>query len=152
MISEVELERVTVHSLEELRTFWTRVLEKYFGPRTLCLLIGPMGAGKTECLKQVSQIGHFGEVASPSFAIHHRAKNSQGKTLDHVDLFRLESQEDLEGTGFWDLFEITDSWIFVEWGDLVAAESWPYSWPTLILRINKQTETSRQLSLSRLIR
>ncbi|MBK7963586.1 MAG: tRNA (adenosine(37)-N6)-threonylcarbamoyltransferase complex ATPase subunit type 1 TsaE [Bdellovibrionales bacterium] len=87
MISEVELERVTVHSLEELRTFWIRALEKYFGPRTLCLLIGPMGAGKTECLKQVSQIGHFGEVASPSFAIHHRTKNSQGKTLDHVDLF-----------------------------------------------------------------
>lgn len=151
IVSEVEIERVNVHNLEELRAFWERALKKYFVPRTLCLLIGPMGAGKTECLKQICKIGNFGEVASPSFSIHHGTRNSQGQTLDHVDLFRLKSEDDLEGTGFWDLFEAPESWIFVEWGDLIAVESWPYSWNTLLVRLEKQSETSRQIVLSRLI-
>ncbi len=112
-----------------------------------------MGAGKTECLKQVSAIGQFSGVSSPSFAIHHRSQNPQGQTLDHVDLFRLQSEEDLDGTGFWDLFQSSESWIFVEWGDMLESEFWPLNWPTLLVRLEKTgQQQERRITLSRLVR
>src|SRR5687768_6250737 len=92
------LENLEIADIQELKKFWKQTIDRYFTPRTLCLLKGALGAGKTESLKQIYQLFGFQDSASPSFAIHHRAQNPRGQTLDHVDLYRLNDYDDLEST------------------------------------------------------
>src|SRR5688572_6852064 len=97
--------------------------------RVIFLFIGEVGSGKTTTVSELCKSLKMNEVASPSFAIHHRYENKNGQSLDHVDLYRLKSEEDLESTGFWDLFSQEKAWIVVEWADQISTDSWPVYWP-----------------------
>ena len=68
-------------------------------------LHGNMGSGKTHFVKALAdELGLDGSKASsPTFAIHQEYKNSK-VTLHHIDLFRLESIDEIESSGFWDEF------------------------------------------------
>ncbi len=98
--------------------------------RNLFLFVGEVGSGKTSLISEVCQTLGFREVASPSFAIHHRYENNLGKSLDHVDLYRLKDEADLDSTGFWDLFQQAEACVMVEWADRIADHAWPINWPT----------------------
>ena len=117
-----------VKNISELKFFWKKSIDQFFQKKALCLLVGPVGSGKTESLKQIYDLYGFKDAASPSFAIHHQSRNQSGQILDHVDLYRIKDQDDLESTGFWDLFQSQASWIFVEWADLISLEAWPANW------------------------
>ena len=99
--------------------------------RILILLEGPMGAGKTQFTRYFIEALGSTETASPSFAIHHRYQTRKGN-VDHFDLFRLENEEDLESTGFWDLFLDSNGLMIVEWADrlndLGLQEQLPKQW------------------------
>ena len=69
--------------------------------KTIVALQGPMGVGKTEFVKHLCGKFRSDTVASPTFAIHHRYSSLRG-TIDHLDLYRLENEDELETTGFWD--------------------------------------------------
>lgn len=74
-----------------------------FQPRPkLVFLRGEMGSGKTSFVSKVADVLGAPDAASPSFALHTRYEGIRG-VIDHLDLDRLESAEDLESTGFWDL-------------------------------------------------
>lgn len=147
-----ELESYEIADIQALNAFWKKIIDQYFGPKVLCLLVGPVGSGKTESLKQIYNLYGFMDAASPSFAIHHRALNSQGKILEHVDLYRIQNLQDLESTGFWDLFQSTESWIFVEWGNLLDSEMWPMDWPAFQVEIKVSANGGqRRLILSRFV-
>lgn len=112
----------------------------------LVLLEGDLGAGKTQITKWIVQaLGGQDPVTSPTFGIHHRYQTPAG-FVDHVDLYRLESAEDLESTGFWDLFNSSD-FILVEWAQRLPEEAWPPHWQKVFLDIKIQGE--KRLVLSR---
>ncbi len=79
-------------------------------------LIGPLGAGKTEWVKGLAAgLGIDSRVvASPTFVI--ASEYPGGRGLAHVDLYRLESEEALEATGFRDLLT-PGAIVAVEWAD-----------------------------------
>jgi len=82
-------------------------------------LIGPLGAGKTEWVKGLAEgLGVDPElVASPTFVI---ASEYPGRRrLAHVDLYRIESEPELEATGFLDLLA-PGMVVAVEWADRFA--------------------------------
>lgn len=85
-------------------------------------LIGPLGAGKTAFVKGLADgLGvDPGQVASPTFVIAAEYALDGGRRLAHVDCYRLESAEALDGAGFQDLLG-PDSVVAVEWADLAAA-------------------------------
>lgn len=116
-----------VSSIEELKDIYQKLIPQ-FRDRTLVLLSGPVGAGKTTSVQVLAKLLGIDQVASPSFAIHHRYESKQGQSIDHVDLYRLDDEDDLESTGFWDLFGQARSLVIVEWADRLDPESLPMNW------------------------
>lgn len=125
-------------------------LKSILSKKTLLLFVGEVGAGKTTTISELCRLLHMQEVASPSFAIHHRYENNKGQSLDHVDLYRLKSEEDLESTGFWDLFSQDSGWIVVEWADYLSSEAWPIYWPTYEVRFQKGLGEKRTVQIKKL--
>ena len=58
----------------------------------------------------------------------------------------VESDEDLESIGFWDLFAQEKSWFFVEWGDRLPSSSIPLNWGLWKINIQKNENESRHLT------
>ena len=125
-----------------------RELQSLFKERTLLLLEGPVGAGKTELVKALAkQLGIF-DPASPSFAIHYHYEN-ETYSMDHVDLYRLESEDDLESTGFWDLFSEKKGLIIVEWAERLNEDLLPMHWHKIKVRIRKlAADNERDIQIS----
>lgn len=124
-------------------------LKKLFRPRTLLLLEGPVGAGKTELVKALCHELGLPQTASPSFAIHLRYENADGSQfMDHVDLYRLESEDDLESTGFWDLFGALSGLVVIEWSDRLNQDLLPLNWYKIRVTIKKlPAENEREISI-----
>lgn len=116
-----------VSSKDELKGIYQQLVSN-FKDRTLVLLMGEVGVGKTTSVQLFSDILGCKEVASPSFAIHHRYETSDDKNIDHLDLYRLKDDDDLESTGFWDLFMQKQSIIMIEWADRLELNSLPLNW------------------------
>jgi tRNA threonylcarbamoyladenosine biosynthesis protein TsaE len=84
----------------------------------LVALIGPLGAGKTLFVKGLAEgLGlDPARVASPTFVIASEYVAPEGRRLAHVDLYRLQSEAELEAVGFLDLLA-PGAIVAVEWGD-----------------------------------
>ncbi|MDQ6665529.1 MAG: tRNA (adenosine(37)-N6)-threonylcarbamoyltransferase complex ATPase subunit type 1 TsaE [Acidobacteriota bacterium] len=90
-------------------------------PRGAVLLIGNLGAGKTTLVKGiVSGLGAapIEEVSSPTFTLIHEYGGPRGAApkVFHVDLYRLETEREVESLGLDDLFD-TQSLVLIEWGE-----------------------------------
>jgi tRNA threonylcarbamoyladenosine biosynthesis protein TsaE len=85
-------------------------------------LIGPLGAGKTVFVKGLAEgLGiDPAAVTSPTFVISSEYPTAAGRLLAHVDLYRVESRDELESAGFADLLE-PGAVVAVEWGDRFPA-------------------------------
>ena len=98
------------------------------GSKEVVLMEGPLGIGKSEwvrcCLKT---LGYEKEVSSPSFAIHH-VYHIKARVIDHIDLYRLQKESELESIDFFDLFLRDTGLIFIEWADRLSKEALPKDW------------------------
>ncbi|HEX4923415.1 MAG TPA: tRNA (adenosine(37)-N6)-threonylcarbamoyltransferase complex ATPase subunit type 1 TsaE [Bdellovibrionales bacterium] len=116
----------TVYGIQnetEFKELAARLARQMRAPLIL-LLNGPMGAGKTLWVRSTVETLGGKWVSSPSFAVIQRYAVDHG-TIDHVDLFRLKNDRDLESTGFWDLLDDRKTMIFVEWADRLPQDVWP---------------------------
>jgi tRNA threonylcarbamoyladenosine biosynthesis protein TsaE len=119
-------------------------------PRVVLLLEGEMGAGKTQIVHWLLEsVGSKGEVCSPTYAVHNHYEVDHF-SVDHLDLYRLESEEDLESTGFWDLFGQASGIIVLEWADRLEEGALPPNWMRLQIRIQKGYRETRQVYLSKI--
>lgn len=80
-------------------------------------LIGPLGAGKTVFVKGLAEgLGIDSRlVASPTFVIASQYPGA-ARPFAHVDLYRVESEVELEAAGFVDLLA-PGAVVAVEWAD-----------------------------------
>lgn len=79
------------------------------------LLIGNLGAGKTTLAKGIAKgrgAAQPEQVSSPTFTLIHE----YGPELYHVDLYRLDSAEEVETLGLDEIFE-KNALTLVEWGE-----------------------------------
>lgn len=126
MGKETLVESHLITSVADLQS-WVDDLKHEIQHQQIILLEGAMGVGKTQftrCL--VSSLGSE-EAASPSYAILNHYETNWGD-VEHLDLYRLEDEEDLESTGFWDLFANPTSLIIVEWADRLDQSMLPPNW------------------------
>ncbi|MCL2403790.1 MAG: tRNA (adenosine(37)-N6)-threonylcarbamoyltransferase complex ATPase subunit type 1 TsaE [Coriobacteriia bacterium] len=88
-------------------------------PGTVIVLSGDLGAGKTQLASAIAQgMGISETITSPTFAI---LKNyTSGRIpLNHMDIYRLETVEQLDDLDFWDLFSSDEpSATLIEWGGM----------------------------------
>ncbi len=105
------------HSAEETIAFG-RKLAAELSPPLIVLLRGDLGAGKTTLVKGIAE--GFGaaraeDVTSPTFTLVHEYRGPH-TTLYHIDLYRVDTQRDLETLGL-DDFLAPNSILLIEWGE-----------------------------------
>ncbi len=84
--------------------------------KTVVLLIGNLGAGKTTLAKGIAEglaAAPGDEVSSPTFTLIH--EYGEGR-LYHIDLYRLEEAREVETLGLDELFD-REAVVLIEWGE-----------------------------------
>ena len=84
----------------------------------LVVLRGPLGAGKTTLVKGIAAAIGAAEddVSSPTFTLVHEYQGRKIRLI-HLDLYRLETERELEGIGLWEMADADDALVMVEWGE-----------------------------------
>jgi tRNA threonylcarbamoyladenosine biosynthesis protein TsaE len=94
-------------------------LAPFLRPRDVVVLTGELGAGKTTFVQGVAAgLGATEHVASPTFTLV-REYVSGRVPLVHVDLYRLDREQDVIDLAL-DELEDGERVLLVEWGDPVA--------------------------------
>jgi tRNA threonylcarbamoyladenosine biosynthesis protein TsaE len=103
-----------------------RKLAALLAPPKFLILRGDLGAGKTTLVKGIAEAldaADPDEVTSPTFTLVHEyegTREHQGirtpVCLYHLDLYRIESERQLDTLGLQDL-QTDDSIVLVEWGE-----------------------------------
>ncbi len=104
------------------------------------LLYGDLGAGKTTLIKGIASA--FGiskrDIGSASFVIV--AEYDTSPRFFHIDLYRLETQEDIEELGVWEYLE-SGGIAVVEW----AERLFEIPEGAVIVKITYRDEDSREI-------
>lgn len=116
----MDVQEFTTHSAEETTALGRKLAASMLPPK-LVLLRGDLGAGKTTLVKGIA--AGFGaatedEVTSPTFTLVHEYKGPTA-TLYHIDLYRVDTQRELETLGLDDLMG-ENSVLLIEWGEKFA--------------------------------
>ena len=100
-----------------------RALATWLRPGDFLGLTGTLGAGKTTLMQGVVEASGAGShAASPTYTLVNLYEGQP--PIAHLDLYRLESEGDLESIGYWDLVADEYAALCVEWFTLIPA-SWP---------------------------
>jgi tRNA threonylcarbamoyladenosine biosynthesis protein TsaE len=88
----------------------------------LVVLRGELGMGKTTLVRGMAAAlgANPDDVTSPTFTLVHEYKGRKTR-LFHLDLYRLETEAELETVGLWELSDAGDALVMVEWGDRFAS-------------------------------
>ncbi len=95
-----------------------RQLARELTPPRLVLLCGELGAGKTTLVKGIAegfQAASQDDVTSPTFTLIHEYRGPEA-TVYHIDLYRIDTQRELETLGLDDLFGDSNL-LLIEWGE-----------------------------------
>jgi len=98
------------------------IAEILAAPRVV-VLRGELGAGKTTLVKgwvEALGVGTADEVTSPTFTLVHEyqgAVSGRGVKVYHLDLYRLETERELETLGLEEMAAEQNSVVLVEWGE-----------------------------------
>jgi tRNA threonylcarbamoyladenosine biosynthesis protein TsaE len=136
---------LTLRELEDLQKFALTVNEHVPKGSTI-LLAGDLAAGKTSFVAAFCKLHNISEVSSPTYSIHNRYKYGE-ITADHFDLYRLENEEQMESSGFFDLCRNDVTYRFIEWPERAQGIENMFAENLFKLNIFKITENERKAEL-----
>ncbi len=131
------------HSAEETIAFG-RKLAADLRPPLVVLLRGNLGAGKTTLVKGLAEgfdAARAEDVTSPTFTLVHEYRGPH-VTLYHIDLYRIDTERELETLGLDDLLA-PDCILVIEWGEKFSR--WPDDSIEIVFERRGETERSIQL-------
>jgi tRNA threonylcarbamoyladenosine biosynthesis protein TsaE len=105
------------HSADET-TALGRQFASQLRPGTLVLLRGDLGAGKTTLIKGIAEgcrAAAARDVTSPTFTLIHEYRSPE-ITLYHIDLYRVDTQRELDTLAIDDLRD-PSTILLIEWGE-----------------------------------
>lgn len=106
------------NSAEETFQFGFDLARSLPGPRNI-LLYGDLGMGKTVLAKGIIcglGVTDPDDVVSPSFTLIQEYRPG-GRIIQHVDLYRLERVEDIDGLGLDEVLLDEAMYVIIEWAD-----------------------------------
>ena len=95
------------------------LLTELLQPPRMVILKGDLGAGKTTLVKGIAAALGASDpegVTSPTFTLVHEYQGTRRK-LYHLDLYRLEREEELLALGLEEMESDPDALVLVEWGE-----------------------------------
>lgn len=139
---------ISIYSLTDFES-WVRGFAKDLSGNEIILLKGDLGVGKTEFVKNLAKNFSLDRASSPTFAIHQRYTQNKMHSHDavvihHFDLYRLDSLDDLESVGFWDLIQ-ENAILCVEWHDKIPLSYWPKNRKLIFIEISRVDESQKRL-------
>jgi tRNA threonylcarbamoyladenosine biosynthesis protein TsaE len=111
--------RFKTRSVEETLALGERIAAMLHPP-LIVILRGEVGAGKTTLVKGIAAaLGAAAEdeVTSPTFTIVHEYTGTNNVRLFHLDLYRLETEEQIAVLGIDEMAGYPDSLLLIEWGE-----------------------------------
>lgn len=135
---------ININSLEEMDDFAKKLSENLRDGEVYALRAG-MGSGKTTLVSFI--LGHLGfkDVSSPTFALANIYESVP--KINHLDLYRLESEEELESFEYEDYFYPKNSVTFIEWPER-AGSYLPRDYKNIYIEVTGPE--SRKISLDNL--
>ena len=112
------MREIITKSAEETIAFG-RTLAELLTPPKLVLLRGDLGAGKTTLVKGIAaafQAAKEDDVTSPTFTLVHEYRGPNAN-LYHIDLYRIDTQRELDTLALDDLRSESNSILLIEWGE-----------------------------------
>lgn len=97
----------------------TRSLAEKIAKTHIFALTGDLGSGKTTFVQGFAKgLGIKDSVISPTFVLirQHKLPKSQ-KMLFHIDLYRLENENDFENIGLSEILNDLSHFILIEWAE-----------------------------------
>ena len=111
------MKRIEIDSLSDLKYVAQEVVESLDG-RTVVLLRGEMGAGKTTLISRIAAyLGAEDVVTSPTFALVNQYEGRECRIF-HFDFYRIEEIEEVFDLGYEEYFYSGDL-CFVEWPEKI---------------------------------
>jgi tRNA threonylcarbamoyladenosine biosynthesis protein TsaE len=139
------------HSEDETHSFGRQFAE-ILAKGDIVALYGDLGAGKTEFVKGVCDYFQVEDiVSSPTFTIMNQYFGSNADdeeiTIYHVDLYRINSEKELEEIGFDDCMFSENAVKLVEWsekaGDMLPNIHW-----TVNITFASDNDNERMITIS----
>jgi tRNA threonylcarbamoyladenosine biosynthesis protein TsaE len=106
-----------------------QTLKKSISKNAILLLSGEVGAGKTTFTRFFCAEYSLNQVQSPTYSIHQKYEN-QEILIHHFDLYRLNTEDDLVSTGFWDFLQQPTGIKLIEWSENIHDPDWFRSYLT----------------------
>lgn len=137
-------EKKNINSKNDLEKYWRHEISMMQNSQTVVWLDGDLGTGKTTSVEMIlrafSSSSGAQNVASPTFALHHSysIQHDLFDSVEHLDLYRIESSIELDHTGFWDLFEHARCLVVIEWGTRLDPRHMPLDWDFIRYRLRKK--------------
>lgn len=92
-------------------------LRKGDSVQVICLY-GDLGSGKTTFSQGVAQgLGIQSRLLSPTFIIVRRYDVMDNRLLYHIDLYRLNNEDELAALGFSEMLEDPNAIVIIEWAE-----------------------------------
>lgn len=91
---------------------------------TLITFSGDLGAGKTTLIQEIArQLGITEPLQSPTYVIYKKyaVDGSSWRFLIHGDMYRLESEQEIENLGWEELIADPQNILCIEWPEKIAA-------------------------------
>ncbi len=91
------------------------------GERIICLY-GDLGSGKTTFTQGFARgLGIGDRLLSPTFIIVRRYRTGDAKFFYHMDLYRVQKEEDLDELGLSEIFADPGAYVVVEWAEKLGS-------------------------------
>jgi len=114
---------IITHSLKQTHDFARRVLSQMEGANILALY-GNLGTGKTAFSQGIGKaLGISGRMVSPTFVVVRKyalatiSSKFSFENLYHIDLYRIEKQEEVNDLGIIDFINNPKNLVVIEWAE-----------------------------------
>ena len=111
--------KIVSKDAEDTKKIGKKFVNKLSGGDAL-LLYGDLGAGKTTFVQGLAEgFGIKDRILSPTFVLQriHEIRRKDIKTLNHIDLYRIENSTDIKNLGLIELFDDYSSITVIEWAE-----------------------------------
>jgi tRNA threonylcarbamoyladenosine biosynthesis protein TsaE len=136
----------TITTSAEETIAYGQALAAKLSPPLIVLLRGDLGAGKTTLVKGIAEgfeSVSADQVTSPTFTLIHEYRSPR-TVLYHIDLYRIDTERELETLGLDDLLA-PDSILLIEWGEKFSR--FQREWD-IEIRLERVGDTGRSIRLT----